>query len=81
MHRKLGPALVAFVFFAGATTVSLAQSSTGGAVNPKAEGIGSTSSTHNPHPSSRGPTGMEKGTATGNEMGTDTSTHNPAQKR
>src|ERR1700721_2211382 len=50
-----------------------------GGVDPTAEGIGSTSSTHNPRPSSPGPTGMEKGKATGSEMSTDTSTQNPSE--
>jgi hypothetical protein len=80
MHRKIGTALVALVLFAGPSTMSFAQNSTSGGVNPKGEGIGSTSSTHNPRPSSPGPTGMEKGKATGSEMGTDTSTHNPSAK-
>ena len=62
-------------------SVSFAQSSRSGPANPKAEGIGSTSSTHNPRPSSPGPTGMEKGNATGSEMGTNPSTHNPSEKR
>ena len=81
MHRKIGTAIVAFVLFPALSAVSFAQSSTSGAANPKAEGIGSTSSTHNPRPSSPGPTGMEKGKASGSEMGTDTSTHNPSEKR
>ena len=68
-----------FVLFAALSAVSFAQTSNSGGVNPKAEGIGSTSSTHNPRPSSPGPTGMEKGKATGSEMGTDTSTHNPSE--
>ena len=80
MHRKIGTAIVAFVLFAALSAVSFAQSGTSGAANPTAEGIGSTSSTHNPRPSSPGPTGMEKGKATGSEMGTDTSTHNPAKE-
>ena len=81
MHSKIGTAIVALVLFAALSAVSFAQSSTTGAANPKAEGIGSTSSTHNPRPSSSGPTGMEKGKASGSEMGTDTSTHNPSEKR
>ena len=81
MHSKIGTAIVALVLFAALSAVSFAQSNTSGAANPKAERIGSTSSTHNPRPSSPGPTGMEKGKATGSEMGTDTSTHNPSEKR
>ena len=81
MHRKIGTAIVAFVLFAALSAVSFARVVLSGAANPKAEGIGSTSSTHNPRPSSPGPTGMEKGKATGSEMGTDTSTHNPSEKR
>jgi hypothetical protein len=81
MHSKIGTAIVALVLFDALSAVSFAQSNTSGAANPKAEGIGSTSSTHNPRPSSPGPTGMEKGKATGSEMGTDTSTHNPSEKR
>jgi hypothetical protein len=81
MHRKIGTAVLALVLFAAFSAVSFAQSSTSGAANPNAEGIGSTSSTHNPRPSSPGPTGMEKGKATGSEMGTDTSTHKPSEKR
>jgi hypothetical protein len=80
MHRKIGIAVVAFSLLAGLGTMSFAQSSTSGGADPKGEGIGSTSSTHNPRPSSPGPTGMEKGKATGSEMGTDTSTHNPSGK-
>jgi hypothetical protein len=81
MHRKIGTVTVALVLFAALSTVSFAQSSTNRPADPKAEGIGSTSSTHNPRPSSPGPTGMEKGKATGSETGTDTSTHNPSEKR
>jgi hypothetical protein len=81
MHRKIGTATVAIVLFPALSTVSFAQSSTSKPADPKAEGIGNTSSTHNPRPSSSGPTGMEKGKATGSEMGTDTSTHNPSEKR
>ena len=81
MHCKTGTAAVALVLFAALSTVTFAQSSTSKPADPKAEGIGSTSSTHNPRPSSPGPTGMEKGKASGSEMGTDTSTHNPSEKR
>jgi hypothetical protein len=81
MHRKIGTAAAALVLFAALSTVTFAQSSTSKPADPKAEGIGSTSSTHNPRPSSPGPTGMEKGNASGSEMGTDTSTHNPSEKR
>ena len=80
MHRKIGTAMVALVLFAALSAVSFAQTGNKGAVDPTAEGIGSTSSTHNPRPSSSGPTGMEKGKATGSEMGTDTSTHNPTKE-
>ena len=53
MHRKIGTAIVALVLFAGPSTVSFAQSSsTSGGANPTGEGIGSTSSTHNPRPQS-----------------------------
>jgi hypothetical protein len=81
MHRKIATATVALVLCATLSTPSFSQSSTSGPANPKADGIGSTSSTHNPRPSSIGPTGMEKGNATGSEMGTDTSTHNPPKER
>jgi hypothetical protein len=80
MHRKIGTAIAALVLFAGPSTMSVAQSTTSGGANPKGEGIGSTSSTHNPRPASPGQTGMEN-RKTGNEMGTDTSTHNPSEKR
>jgi hypothetical protein len=78
MRHKIGTAIVALVLIAGPGTMCFAQGNTSGAANPKEEGIGSTSSTHNPRPSSPGPTGMEKRKATGSEMGTDTSTHNPS---
>ena len=81
MHRQIGTAAAASVLFAALSTVTFAQSSTSKPADPKAEGIGSTSSTHNPRPSSLGPTGMEKGKASGSEMGTDTPTHNPSEKR
>ena len=79
MHRKIGTPLVALVLFAAFSAISFAQTSDSGGVDPTAKGIGSTSSTHNPRPSSPGPTGMEKKKATGSEMGTDTSTHNPSE--
>jgi hypothetical protein len=79
MHREIGTPVVALVLFAALSAVSFAQTSNSGGVDPTAEGIGSTSSTHNPRPSSPGPTGMEKGKATGSEMRTDTSTHNPSE--
>ena len=79
MHRKIGTPVVTLVLFGALIAVSFAQTSNSGGVDPTAEGIGSTSSTHNPRPSSPGPTGMEKGKATGSEMGTDTSTHNPSE--
>jgi hypothetical protein len=83
MHRKIGAAVVALVLFIGQSTVSFAQGTSGEprtGTNPTAEGIGSTSSTHNPRPSPSDQTGMEKRKATGSEMGTDTSTHNPAKE-
>jgi len=79
MHNKVGTAIGALVLFAALSAVSFAQTSNSGGVDPTAEGIGSTSSTHNPRPSSPGPTGMEQGKATGSEMSTDTSTHNPSE--
>jgi len=79
MHNKVGTAIGALVLFTALSTATFAQSSTSKPADPKAEGIGSTSSTHNPRPSSPGPTGMEKGKATGSEMSTDTSTHNPSE--
>ena len=81
MHRQIGTAAAALVLFTALSTATFAQSSTSKPADPKAEGIGSTSSTHNPRPSSPGPTGMEKGKASGSEMGTDTSTHNPPKER
>ena len=51
MHRKIGTAIVALVLFAGPSTVSFAQSSSiSGGANPTGEGIGGTSSIHNPRP-------------------------------
>ena len=52
MHRKIGTPVVALVLFAALSAVSFAQTSNSGGVDPTAEGIGSTSSTHNPRPSS-----------------------------
>ena len=85
MRRKIGTAAAAFVIFIGSSIVSLA-AETGGAPSgekgvagsPSAEGIGSTSSTHNPNPSTNA-TGMEN--RSGTEMGSDASTHNPAGKK
>ena len=80
MRRKIVAAIVALALLGPSTTSFAQSSSSSGPANPKAEGIGNTSSIHNPRPSAPDPTGMEKGKATGSEMGTDTSTHNPAQK-
>ena len=86
MHRKIGIAVAAFILFAGSSLVCLAQ--TGGSPSagekgvggdPKVEGIGSTSSTHNPTGSPPSTTGMENRTDA--EVGTDTSTHNPTGKK
>jgi hypothetical protein len=80
MRRKIVAAMMALTLLSPAT-VSFAQSSnTTGPVNPNAEGIGSTSSTHNPRQSAPDQTGMEKRKATGSEMGTDSSTHNPTKE-
>jgi len=82
MHRKIGAAIVALILFAGPSTVSFAQSTTGtggGSSSPAREGIGTTSSTHNPHPSSPGSTGMENRKA--GETGSDVSTHSPSKDR
>jgi hypothetical protein len=88
MRRKIGTAVAAFVLLSGSSLISFAQ--TGGSPSagergvvssPKAEGIGGTSSTHNPSGSSSSATGMENRTATGSDMGTDTSTHNPGGKK
>jgi hypothetical protein len=79
MRRKIGVAAVAVVLFTAPSTISFAQSSTSGPANPKAEGIGTTSSTHNPRPSPTSPTGMENRNQ--GETGTDTSTHNPPKER
>ena len=50
MHRKIAAAVAALVLFAGPSTVSFAQNPSGTptGTNPTAEGIGNTSSTHNP---------------------------------
>jgi len=80
MRRKIAAAMMALTFLCP-STISFAQSSNStGPVNPTAEGIGNTSSTHNPRQSAPDQTGMEKRKATGNEMSTDTSTHNPAKE-
>jgi hypothetical protein len=52
MHRKIAAAVVALVLFAGPSTVSFAQNPGGTPMgtNPTTEGIGNTSSTHNPRP-------------------------------
>ena len=84
MHRKIGFALMAIALFTGTTTVSFAEN-TRGASSPSSaqdssgKDIGSTSSTHNPRPSSPSPTGMENRKQ--GETGTDTSTHNPPRER
>ena len=83
MRRNIGIAAAAFVICIGSSGLSLAAetgapSEKGVAGSPTAEGIGSTSSTHNPKPSSN-ETGMENRSDT--EMGSDTSTHNPAGKK
>jgi hypothetical protein len=77
MHRKIGTPVVALVLFATLGAVSFAQTSNSGGVDPTAEGIGSTSSTHNPRPSAPRPIGMEKGKAT---VGTDTSSTQSIRK-
>ena len=86
MRRRTGTVAAAFVIFIGCSIVSLAAETSGApssgekgvAGSPSAEGIGSTSSTHNPNPSTSA-TGMEN--RSGTEMGSDTSTHNPAGKK
>ena len=81
MRRKILAAIMALAAVLGPSTISLAQSSsTTGPVNPTAEGIGNTSSTHNPRQSAPDQTGMEKRKATGSEMSTDSSTHNPPKE-
>jgi hypothetical protein len=79
MHRTIEAAIVALVLFAGSTAVCFAQTTKGTSGNSSSptEGIGSTSSTHNPRPSSPGPTGMENRKP--GETGTDSSTHNPTK--
>jgi hypothetical protein len=84
MRRKIGIAAAAFVLCIGSSALSLAAetaapSTKGGGGDPTAEGIGSTSSTHNPtpNPASR-QTGMEN---RGTKMGTGSSTHNPTGKK
>jgi hypothetical protein len=54
MHRKIGAAVVVLVLFASPNIVSFAQSPNGTrtGTNPTQEGIGNTSSTHNPRPQS-----------------------------
>ena len=88
MYRNIGTAAVAFVLFIGASGLSLAAetvapSTNGVAGSPTAEGIGNTSSTHNPNPNpnpASKATGMEK-RGSAETMGTDTSTHNPTSKK
>jgi hypothetical protein len=86
MHRKIRTAAAVFAVLIGSSMISFA-AETGGAPSigekgvagsPKAEGIGSTSSTHNPNPSANA-TGMQN--RAGTEIGSDTSTHNPAGKK
>ena len=80
MRRKILAAMMALTLL-GPATISFAQSSsTTGPVNPNAEGIGNTSSTHNPRQSAPDQSGMEKRKATGTEMSTDSSTHNPTKE-
>ena len=94
MHRKIAAAVVAIALFTGTTTVSFAENAggastpssgqaigPGGASSPSSgqeQTIGSTSSTHNPAPSSSSPTGLNRKDG---ETGTDTSTHNPPSER
>jgi hypothetical protein len=85
MRRKIGTAIVSLLLLSGSSSMCFAQTGDspsagqkGVAGSPKAEGIGSTSSTHNPNPSSNA-TGMEN--RTGTEMGNDASTHNPVGKK
>jgi len=79
MHRKIAAAVAAIALFTGTTTVSFAEN-TGGTSGKDSGGqeIGSTSSTHNPRPSSPSTTGMNRKQG---ETGTDTSTHNPPKER
>ena len=88
MRRKIGAAIAALLLLSGSSLMSFAQpggspsaGQKGVAGSPKAEGIGSTSSTHNPSGSSSSTTGMENRTGIGSDMGTNTSTHNPAGKK
>ena len=84
MHRNIGTAAVAFVLLIGASGLALAAetaapSTQGVGGDPTAEGIGNTSSTHNPNPNPASrQTGMEN---RGTEIGTDSSTHNPTGKK
>ena len=86
MHRNIRTAAVAFVLFIGGSGFCLAAetaapSTKGVGGDPTAEGIGNTSSTHNPKPNpSLGATGMENRNRA-ETMGTDTSTHNPTGKK
>ena len=66
MRRKIGAAIAALLLLSGSNLMSFAQpggspsaGQKGVAGSPKAEGIGSTSSTHNPSGSSSSTTGME----------------------
>ena len=59
MRRKIGTAIVSLLLLSGSSSMCFAQTGDspsagqkGVAGSPKAEGIGSTSSTHNPNPSS-----------------------------
>jgi len=84
MHHNIGTAAVAFVLFLGASGLSIAAetaapSTKGVGGDPTAEGIGNTSSTHNPNPASKA-TGM-KNRGSAETMGTDSSTHNPTGKK
>jgi hypothetical protein len=88
MRGKIGTAMAAFLLLSGSSLICFAQADgspspgeKGVAGSPKAEGIGSTSSTHNPSGSLSSTTGMENRTATGSDMGTNTSTHNPSGKK
>jgi hypothetical protein len=84
MRRKIGIAAAALVLCIGSTSLSfgaetVAPSTKGVGGNPTAEGIGSTSSTHNPNPNPAAKdNGMER---RGAEVGTDASTHNPTGKK
>ena len=86
MHRNIRTATLALVLFISGSGFSLAAetaapSTKGVGGDPTAEGIGNTSSTHNPNPNPASKqTGMEnRGSA--ETMGTDTSTHNPTGKK